>query len=195
MQLAPNERDIANLRAPLAGQKKYFLKRRALLRRLVALRIGCPPDDVVIAHDAHGAPRIVAPKTSLFVSVSARESFAGFAISNAPVGVDMELKTSPREPIWAILNAIERPAIEARWRIRHLDDLFIQTWIAKEAYLKALGTGLKRDPTTCAAIVSSTGSFEIRDDLRRETGLHDAQKIGDQLVYCACIALAQRVLS
>ncbi len=195
LDLAPTPRDIADERGKLAGPRKYFLRRRALLRKLVSLRLGCSPADVVVTHDADGAPRVVGPDPSIFVSVSARESFAALAISDAPVGVDIEFAGPPTEPLREVLHPVERVEMEKEWRSESRVTRFLETWIAKEAYLKALGTGLKRDPATVAIGFDRFGTFRVADDARpafRAAGLWDAKIMGEKFVYCACVALDGR---
>ncbi len=198
LRLAPTRWDFADERGQLAGPKKYFLKRRALLRALVALRAGCSPGAVVIAHDAQGAPRVVAPDPSVFVSVSARGSYAGLAISDAPVGIDIEPCRPREEPVWNVLHPAERAEVEAQWRGSGDDSRFREIWIGKEAYLKALGTGFKREPASIAVRFNRADAFEIRDDLRPNAvfpGLLGIKTLGNHRVECACVALDGRSIN
>jgi 4'-phosphopantetheinyl transferase len=163
LETPPTARDLEDLATPLAGPRHYFINRRALLRSLIARRLACAPGDVVIGHDVNGAPRVISPDPSIFVSVAARGSIAGLAVSVRPIGVDLEPIEAPREPVWMVLHPQERAEIERQWRDGR-DDLFRDIWVAKEAYLKALGVGLKRNPATvCAYILADR--FEIEDDL------------------------------
>lgn len=194
LELAPTKRDLADAQKPLAGPRGYFLKRRALLRHFAGLWIGCAAEDVVIAHDADGAPRVLAPDANVFVSVSARGAYAGLAVSDRPVGIDIELAAPPREPVWDALHRGERAEIEADWRESGRDARFIDVWLAKEAYLKALGTGLKRDPSGIS-ILFDGGEFRVADDARpgeAPMGLRDGKIIGGDFVICACVSLPPR---
>ena len=187
LQLEPTQRDVADETTKLAGPRTYFLRRRALLRHLVSLRLGCAPRDVVVAHDAQGAPRVIAPDPAVYVSVSARGACAGLAVSDAPVGVDIEIVGAAHEPVWDVLHPGERAAMEKPFHSR-----FHEVWVAKEAYLKALRTGLNRDPATVAVTIDPLGTFRISDDLRPGLifeGIWDDRIIGKRLVCCACIAL------
>ena len=191
LTLPPTPWDISDSQKPLAGPREHFLHRRALLRKLVALWIQCAPEDVVITHDAQGAPRVVAPDAGVFVSVSARREYTALAVGNVPVGVDIEPSGPSREPVWEVLHPSERAPIEAEWQSQG-DQRFIEVWMAKEAYLKALGTGLKRDPASVAINFGSYPNFEVRDAARpvaKMLGLHDCTFIDEKLVNCACIAL------
>lgn len=191
LELAPTQWDLFDQGKPLAGSPAHFLKRRMLLRRLVGLWLGCAAADVVITHDVHGAPRVVEPDARVYVSVAARGRFAALAVSNAPVGVDLERNWPQSEPVWHVLHVNERRTLEAQWREKKSDGDFLQIWMAKEAWLKAVGAGLKRDPAGIEIVVSPNGVFEVLDPQWRSgkiVGLHDALFIGDELLPVACVS-------
>jgi phosphopantetheinyl transferase len=162
--LAPTPRDLQDAAKPLAGPRDHFLARRALLRRLVAARLGQPAESIVLGHDEAGRPQIESPAgAGLHVSVSARGTLAALAISPLPVGVDLEPVGDPREPVWDVLHARERGGIENAWKTRAEDWPFLSIWTAKEAYLKALGLGLKREPARLHVIYDSDETFLVHD--------------------------------
>lgn len=163
VKLKPTNIDLIDESRPLAGPRQYFLKRRALLRTLVAMHLNVGPETVEIAHDGQGAPRVIAPSQGAYVSVSARGAHAALAVSRTPVGVDMELAGNPQEPLWNVLHPSERAGIETLWRETHDDTLFLKTWIAREAYLKVLGTGFDRDPATIAVAPRDPQTFDVAD--------------------------------
>ncbi len=146
-QLAPTPRDLreAPPRDPARGA---FLSRRALTRRAVAARLGVAPDSVEIGHAPSGAPRVLAPVSSLKISVSGRADFCAVAMAEAPVGVDIE-PLRAIEPPWSLLHPNERNALETLTG-EALADAFSRFWTAKEAYLKALGLGFAREPMKIA---------------------------------------------
>ncbi|OJY00407.1 MAG: hypothetical protein BGP04_22815 [Rhizobiales bacterium 62-17] len=153
-RLAPLPSDLADEARPGAADRRYFRARRAALRSLVAWHGGVAAETVEIAYDTAGAPR-VRSIPSPFISVSARGSRALLAVSSAPVGVDFEPDTSA-EPILDVLHPHERAALAALdgpARDRH----FLEIWTAKEAYLKALGDGLTRNPSQIAISLTATG--------------------------------------
>jgi 4'-phosphopantetheinyl transferase len=145
--LAPTPRDLqeAPSRDPARGA---FLRRRALSRRIVAARLGVAPQSVEIGHAPSGAPRVLAPSSSLKISVSGRADFCAVAMAEAPIGVDIE-PSRAIEPPWSLLHPNERNTLETLTGEARAE-AFARLWTAKEAYLKALGLGFARDPTKIA---------------------------------------------
>jgi 4'-phosphopantetheinyl transferase len=145
--LAPTPRDLqeAPSRDPARGA---FLRRRALSRRIVAARLGVAPQSVEIGHAPSGAPHVLAPSSSIKISVSGRADFCAVAMAEAPIGVDIE-PSRAIEPPWSLLHPNERNMLETLTGEARAD-AFPRLWTAKEAYLKALGLGFARDPTKIA---------------------------------------------
>ena len=145
--LPPTPRDLqeAPSRDPARGA---FLRRRAVSRRIVAARLGVAPESIEIGHAPSGAPRVLAPGSSLKISVSGRADFCAVAMAEAPIGVDIE-PSRAIEPPWSLLHPNERKALETLTGEARAD-AFARLWTAKEAYLKALGLGFARDPTKIA---------------------------------------------
>jgi 4'-phosphopantetheinyl transferase len=145
--LAPTPRDLqeAPSRDPARGA---FLRRRALSRRIVAARLGVAPQSVEIGHAPSGAPCVLAPSSSLKISVSGRADFCAVAMAEAPIGVDIE-PSRAIEPPWSLLHPNERNTLETLTGEARAE-AFARLWTAKEAYLKALGLGFARDPTKIA---------------------------------------------
>lgn len=167
--LAPTASDSADAGHRSGEALRLFLARRSALRHLVAWRLEVEAETVVIGYDGQGAPRVRAPRSDVFVSVSGRGSGAGLAVGPRPVGVDIE----PLEPNVdlprAVLAPAERERIEALPQSRRAV-AFLHHWTAKEAYLKALGTGLLRDPAEVAVCWPDASDFSIRDGGRAVAG-------------------------
>ncbi|MDT2019912.1 4'-phosphopantetheinyl transferase superfamily protein [Methylocella sp. CPCC 101449] len=172
--------DLADEARPGATDRRYFRARRAALRALVAWQLGVTAETIEIAYDAAGAPRVVAPvlhavlpgvlaAPSPFISVSARGSRALLAVSASPVGVDFEPDTTA-QPILDVLHPHERAEL-ATLDGAARDRRFLEIWTAKEAYLKALGDGLTRDPATIAvsSFAASSSAAGLRIDDTGET--------------------------
>jgi phosphopantetheinyl transferase len=190
--LAPTPRDIQDAAKPIAGPRDHFLARRALLRHLVAARLGLAPEAVQIGHGEDGRPMVIAPDGALHVSVSARGTLAALAIAPVPVGVDLEPIGDPREPVWDVLHARERGGVESAWKSRAEDWPFLTIWTAKEAYLKALGLGLKREPSRLDVHFESDDIFFVHDpeaQPRQRAGATCRGEIGTTPVICSVVVL------
>lgn len=146
--------------------------RAALACRLVAWRARCPEDEVLIAHDAEGAPRIVTPPGALHLSLAGRDDLVAAAVADGAIGVDVETIGAPFDPPLNVLHPAERVALAAAGPEAH--ENFLRIWTAKEAYVKALGVGLSREPAeveirpaASTATFDESAPFDIFDDGRR----------------------------
>ncbi len=159
LAVAPDAGDLADANYPGASERSYFLQRRAALRSLAALCAGVAPDRIAISYDQDGAPRVAG--ANLFVSVSSRGARAALAVASAPVGVDLEPFDERTPVIEDVLCKGERAAL-ARLSGADQARAFLRVWTAKEAYLKALGRGFKRNPTLIC-IEAGAASFSVED--------------------------------
>lgn len=139
-------------------------ERRGLLLRLAAAANGVNPDQVEILHEEGRAPRLQRPSGSgLQLSSAGRAGLTAVAVSAGPVGVDVELVEPGIEPPWRVLHPAEAEAI---MRLPQRERAFARLWACKEAYLKALGLGLSRDPASFQIDLQPDGSASIRDPER-----------------------------
>jgi len=141
--VAPHAGDLSDAHYPGASGRSHFIERRVMLRAFAARCAGAAPDAVRIFYDEHGAPRVGG--ADVFVSVSSRGGRIALAVASSPVGVDLERVEQAGPVIEDVLGKRERQTLErlsgdARARA------FLHMWTAKEAYLKAIGRGFKRDP-------------------------------------------------
>lgn len=170
--------------------------RAALAHRLVAWRAHCEESGVALAHDADGAPRLVAPDVALALSLAGRGDIVAAAVADGPVGVDIETLGEAFSPPLNVLHPTERAALAAA---SDAHGLFLRIWTAKEAYLKALGTGLLREPAgievrlaASDATFAECPAFDIVDRGRRvATRLARAGRtdLAPAPVVLACVVL------
>ena len=149
---APLPGDYVDEARPGASNRAYFLTRRAALRSFVGLALGVAGETVHIRYDAPGAPRVLAPR-ACHVSVSGRGAIAALAVSSHPVGIDLEPVMADVEIVPDVLHAEERAAL-AGLRGDAARRHFLRLWTAKEAFLKARGSGLNQDPATIRMAVA-----------------------------------------
>lgn len=105
-------------------------RRRAELAAEQTLMTQAFGPDAVLAHDAHGAPRVDG-RPDLYVSISHSADACVLAVSDTPVGVDVE---SLRPQLQRIAHKILTEAELAR---AHYDTpSLLRLWTAKEAVFK-----------------------------------------------------------
>ncbi len=142
--------------------------RRGLAHDLIARQFSLPSEAVTIEHDEAGRPVLARPAgTGLHISLATRSGLVAVALARAPVGVDVERIEIAAAPPLASLHPNERDVLAA------LPDAarplaFAQIWTAKEAYVKALGTGFIRAPESFAVTLLAGDRFAI-DDRERPT--------------------------
>jgi len=128
-----------------------FAVSRAVLRIGLAGCLGVEPDLVVFRYGRHGKPELAPPldRSGLRFNASRSEGLGLYAVTRGRrVGVDVErLRPLPDldELAARALSADERRRL---YRLPPADRLegFFNCWTRKEAFLKAIGTGLAGSP-------------------------------------------------
>jgi 4'-phosphopantetheinyl transferase len=128
---------------------------RAALRNVLGERLGVVPSELTFTRDARGRPRLAEGEcpnqhAKLDFNISHAGSYALIALAEGRrVGVDIE-KFHPNSD-WDTLTTVVFSPSEAVHVASLPEDLrcnaFYDTWTAKEALLKALGTGLSAGMT------------------------------------------------
>ena len=114
-------------------------------KHLIAILLGLPAEDVRLSHDLDGKPFLIdVPHVS--TSFSDTQEWNALALERSvPVGVDLE---QVRDIGWDAMLPMISDAEEAalvRDAVEASNDLspFFRCWTAKEAVLKAAGTGMR----------------------------------------------------
>ncbi len=150
--LSPIEREKAARLRNLA-ERGRSLTAALLLRAVLAERTGIAPGELVIDRRCadcggpHGRPRLTG--SGLEVSVTHSGDLVGVALTaGVPVGLDAE---SASAPVTEGMAGLACTPAELRWLLGYpqprQQDAFLRLWTAKEAVLKALGTGLMKPMT------------------------------------------------
>jgi 4'-phosphopantetheinyl transferase len=144
--LTDRERERAT-RFALEPDRRRFIVVRALLRQLLAARLGVRPEAIELAAGARGKPALAGrfAASDLRFNVSHCQDVAVYAFSSGrEVGIDVE----------AVRELPDADDVAARWfsrqeyatyRALEPGDRalgFFQCWTRKEAFIKALGDGL-----------------------------------------------------
>ncbi|POR48053.1 4'-phosphopantetheinyl transferase family protein [Bosea psychrotolerans] len=140
--------------------------RRETARTIIAAQLGLPVEAIAIGHDERGRPLLAQPVgTGLYLSLATRAGFVALALAPHPVGVDIERLEPLATPPLAVLHPQERTALLTLHELaRPL--AFAELWAAKEAYVKALGTGFARAPESFSVTLTAQGVFSISDPER-----------------------------
>ena len=131
---------LRRMQNPLA--RLHFAAGRWLARHVLALRLGCASAAIEIAMDPRGRPALVAGGFDF--NLSHAGSRVVLALSTTRVGIDVE--THSRSMRWCAIarrffSRTEIVALEAcAESARRM--AFFRAWVRKEAFVKALGTGV-----------------------------------------------------
>lgn len=166
-------------------------QRSALLQEEVARRLNYPVEDISVRRSSDGAPIVLRQGERIEASLSARGTFVLVGLADRPVGVDIEAMGVPQEPPWRVLAPCERKALAAIPALPARHVAFLKMWTAKEAVLKALGTGLRRDPASVAVTLCPDDSIAIVLDRRpltlRDTAGGEVAHGSDRFVWRAVV--------
>jgi 4'-phosphopantetheinyl transferase len=126
-------------RCRLPDVRRRKIVARARLRQVLANYLHCSSAEIQIEVGAQGKPWVA----GLEFNLSHSYDVAGYVVADQPVGIDLEKVRS-----LDVAGIVERFFAPEEWRL--WQDLpmeqqqlaFFRAWTVKEAYLKAIGTGL-----------------------------------------------------
>ncbi len=162
--LAAGERErVAGLKH--AAVRDRFIAGRVLLRGCLAARIAASPRELRFSFGAHGKPLLdpTPPGAPAFNLAHTADVVAVALAPAVTVGIDLE---AARE-VGSALRIAERrfaPA-EADWlaglQADHRSRAFLRLWTAKEAVLKALGSGVAGGLATIELAAAKGGELRV----------------------------------
>ena len=140
---AAERRRAAALRHP--ARAALYVAVHLALRHLLGERLGVRPDEVVLHRDPGGRPVLAGRPAALHFSLSHSGGAALLGIADRVIGVDVQRvpDASTAELCGPRLHPAERAELQARPPADR-PECFARLWARKEAYLKGLGTGLRR---------------------------------------------------
>jgi 4'-phosphopantetheinyl transferase len=140
--------------------------RRALAREILARQLDLPAEAVTIGHEPAGRPVIAAPHgTGLHLSLATRAGLVAVALARHPVGIDVErVDPATALPLETLHPGERQMLLELAPPARPL--AFARLWSAKEAYVKALGTGFVRAPESFQVRLLGQDGFEVEEPQR-----------------------------
>ncbi len=120
------------------ADRKLCILADHLTRQAVSDYLNIPPCDVRISRDSHGKPYI--ENGGCFINYSHSGRFAAAAVSDEPVGIDIEEKGRKSIP------ASKRIATGSELEYIGGDpEKFLIIWTLKEAHLKCTGEGIRNN--------------------------------------------------
>jgi 4'-phosphopantetheinyl transferase len=149
--------------SPTKGREE----RIALLRRMAArvLRLG---EEWVGVEGGGDLPFTLSkPKGSgITLSSASRGELTALAVARQPIGVDVEAVDLAAPVPWRVLHPSEAGALQTL-QGRAQASAFARLWSLKECYLKALGIGLSREPSSFAVHFTDGQRARIEDTVQR----------------------------
>lgn len=140
----------------------HWIACRAAMRRILGQAIHVPPGEVPIVISELGKPELAEPFDYIHFSISHCDHLALVAVCvDGPVGVDVEpLKRAPElaDCEATFCHPDEIASLPAATEARNLR--LLDLWTAKEALLKALGTGFTVPPES-VSILTTPASADI----------------------------------
>jgi 4'-phosphopantetheinyl transferase len=136
--LTPAELTLCD-RCRLPHVRQHKIVARARLRQILSGYLDQSPQEIEISIGLQGKPQV----TGLEFNLSHSGDLVAYAISDRPVGIDIERVRSM--DLSGIIQRFFAPSEFAAWQKLSSADqelAFFRTWTVKEAYLKAIGTGL-----------------------------------------------------
>ena len=188
IHLSSDEQERAD-RFKIEKPRQQFTQARSALRTLLASHLGTEPAKIEFDYAEHGKPTLQHPETSLHFNVSHSQDYALIAIANGiPIGVDIEW-LERKADIEALANRFYSKAEQTELKQLPIDlrhQAFLNLWTQKEAYLKALGSGLSRDTRSFAVTLEGGLATDDREPAAPSSwSIHPLIPAPD---YCAAIA-------
>lgn len=174
-----------------------FVMARSALRSLIGAYLEIDPVDVRFRTSEHGKLHLFNSPGQLEFNLSHSHDLALFAFSRqAPVGIDVEWlgrEVATAEIAGRYFSRLEQDQLNdlpAEERPRG----FMECWTRKEAYLKARGSGLSREPRTFSVSLAPTGNASLLEDQIEPSAAHQWRVYPLELTNDYCGALATAVV-
>ncbi len=136
--LTPAELALCD-RCRLPHVRQHKIVARAKLRQILSGYLDRSPPEIEISIGLQGKPQVAGIEFNL----SHSGDLVVYAVSDRPVGIDIERIRSM--DLSGIIQRFFAPSEFAAWQklpVSEQESAFFRTWTVKEAYLKAIGTGL-----------------------------------------------------
>jgi 4'-phosphopantetheinyl transferase len=192
--LSPDERERA-ARLLIEHKQAQFIAGRSAVRRLLGRYLGVPPQALAFRYGPYGKPALGIEHTAaaLAFNFSNSEDLALLAVTTAcVVGADIEYRhrnINAASFARHILSGSETATFERLAPARQKQAL-LATWTRKEAYLKALGTGIARPMTGFSTGIANDDEPAVRrlEDADGELRTWKFTPLAVHPDYLACVS-------
>jgi 4'-phosphopantetheinyl transferase len=154
-------------RLPAPGTRRRYLGARVLSRYALSARTGRPVDEWTFRTGRYGRPEARPEGDGMRFNLSHTKGLIVCAVTQGrSCGVDVERKQVSAE---AVAHVSRHVAADERAQLAALPPAarstrFSELWVLKEAYLKAMGTGLQRSLSGfCFPIASASEAIRVQD--------------------------------
>jgi len=180
-----------------AQDRIRFLVSRVTLRWLLGARLSIDPSALEFNQNPYGKPQLADPLGGLWFNSSHSGEYVVHALStDGPVGVDVEAVPADLPGPDELRAALAPEEIATILAIpgHSRAFAFALAWARKEAYVKAIGEGLSRDPSRICIQGSQTRRSTVRYDLNAPYVTGDwvlADLVFDRQ-HAGCVAASER---
>lgn len=183
----------ARLRIPAV--RRQVVASRGILRSILSRYLGTHPRSLEFAYGPYGKPHLRNRPDTLNFNLSHSHGLALYAVSHErSLGIDLE-KIQPHLPYLELAGhffaASERAALRAL-PTELQPQVFFAVWTHKEAYLKALGTGLFSSPQQFAVIFERGQPTLLQSSVETSLGANrwSFEALSPHPEYVAAVAVA-----
>ena len=146
-------------------RRRYLITRR-MLREVLSQYATIPPKEWTFVANEFGKPRIEPTQWSgLYFNISHTSDLVVCAVASTPeIGVDIEDRIPDEYLKLAEMNFAEEEQewLHAATRESESHRRFLAIWTLKEAYMKAVGTGMSMPLTSFSIIPTHPNGAELR---------------------------------
>jgi 4'-phosphopantetheinyl transferase len=130
--LSPSEQTRLQ-RLQIASRRDQYLSGHWLVRCLLAEQYGGNPEDWLLQERPSLPPAVTGHEDDIHLSLSHSADWIACAISNAPIGIDIEQRQPPREALHRFEHLL---LAEGDLPGTLNTDELLQRWVVKEAWIK-----------------------------------------------------------
>ena len=169
-------------------QAEYYAVVRALQRQILAKYLSIDPKSIQYAKGLHGKPELVEPKLFFNISHSADRLLVAVSAGNE-LGVDIEL-LKERSNLQLLVDRCFADEEQQYWSAvpdTNKLEFFYRLWVAKEAFVKAVGRGIALGMSNCALCLPDMSGFCVVPEEHGEADAWSLNFLNVDSAYAAAV--------